>query len=149
MKKRPSVSDLKPLFPQACWNGWMPGYRLPEYQQGGAMHRPLFIIWQNTNEIGIPLLDEQHKGIVSIINTFYYMMQKKVDHQLLYSCITNTMKEYSKIHFITEESFMDMAKYDDFENHKKLHEKLTVQIDIIERKCLMENDVLPLLDFLL
>jgi len=66
----------------------------------------------------------------------------------LYSCITNTLKEYSKIHFITEEAFLELAKYEDIENHKRLHEKLTMQIDIIERKGLIENDVSPLLDFL-
>ena len=112
------------------------------------MNKPLFIVWQSINEIGIPLIDEQHKGIVSIINTFYYMMRKKIDCQLMYSCIANTVKEYSKIHFVTEESFMEFAQYEDFENHRKLHEKLTLQIDVIERKCLMENDVTPLLDFL-
>ena len=112
------------------------------------MNRPLFIVWNQTNEIGISLIDEQHKGIVSIINTFYYMMRKDINCQLLYSCIANTMKEYSKIHFITEESFMSIAKYDDIENHKRLHEKLTTQIDIIERKCLVANDATPLLDFL-
>ena len=112
------------------------------------MHQPLFIVWQKTNEIGIPLIDEQHKGIVSIINTFYYMMQKKVDCQLLYSCIAHTMKEYSRIHFITEEAFLYTAKYCAFDEHKELHEELTRQIDIIERKCLMENDVSPLLLFL-
>ena len=112
------------------------------------MNKPLFIVWQSTNEIGIPLIDEQHKGIVSIINTFYHMVQKKVNYHLLYSCITNTLKEYSKIHFITEEAFLELAKYEDIENHKRLHEKLTMQIDIIERKGLIENDVSPLLDFL-
>ena len=112
------------------------------------MNQPLFIVWQKINEVGIPLLDEQHKGIVSIINTFYYMMQKKIECQLTYSCIAHTMKEYSKIHFLTEESFLNIYKYDDLKNHKKLHEKLSIQIDIIERKCLIENDVSPLLDFL-
>jgi hemerythrin-like metal-binding protein len=112
------------------------------------MNRPLFIVWQNTDEIGIHLIDEQHKGIVSIINTFYYMMQKKINCQLMYSCIAHTMKEYSRIHFFTEESFLDIAKYDDAASHKKLHAKLTSQIDDIERKCLIENDASPLLDFL-
>jgi len=112
------------------------------------MNQPLFIVWQSINETGIPLIDEQHKGIVSIINTFYYMMQRKIECQLMYSCIAHTMKEYSKIHFITEETFLENAKYEDFYNHKKLHERLTSQIDEIEHTCLIENDVTPLLDFL-
>ena len=112
------------------------------------MNSPLFIRWQETNEVGITLIDEQHRGIVSIINTFFYMMQKHVNHHYLYSCISNTMKEYSNIHFYTEEYFLHLAQYDELENHKKLHEKLTLDIGTIERRCFMHNDVSPLLDFL-
>jgi hypothetical protein len=37
-------------------------------KEGGYMQRPLFIQWQGHNETGIAIIDEQHKGIVSIIN---------------------------------------------------------------------------------
>jgi hemerythrin-like metal-binding protein len=112
------------------------------------MHKQLFIVWHKSNEVGIKLLDEQHKGIVSIINTFYYMMQKQINNQLLYSCISDTMKTYSKIHFITEEGFLELAGYQELESHRKIHEKLSHSIDSIERKCIMQNDATPLLEFL-
>ena len=112
------------------------------------MNMPLFIVWNESNAVGIQLLDEQHRGIVSIINTFYHLMHGKKDHQLLYSIISDTMRTYSKLHFITEESFLDIANYKDIAEHKKTHEKLFHQIDVIERQCIKENDAEPLLEFL-
>ncbi|MDR2488844.1 MAG: bacteriohemerythrin [Desulfovibrio sp.] len=112
------------------------------------MHKSLFIVWHKKNEVGIKLIDEQHKGIVSIINTFYYMIQKEINKSLLYSCISDTMKTYSKIHFITEESFLELAGYQDLESHRKIHDKLSLSIDTIERKCIVQNDITPLLEFL-
>ena len=112
------------------------------------MHQPLFIHWTEHNDTGIALIDEQHRGIVSIINTFYYLMSLKTDNKLLYSCISDTMKNYSRIHFITEEGLLDAAGYNDFEKHKALHRDLLHEIENIEYHGIMENDAKPLLDFL-
>jgi len=112
------------------------------------MHEPLFIQWQERSETGIALIDEQHKGIVSIINTFFYMMSKGMDNHMLYSCISDTLKNYSNIHFITEERFLEISGYEDIEDHKKLHEGLTTEIDRIEREAIRDNDARPLLEFL-
>jgi hemerythrin-like metal-binding protein len=112
------------------------------------MHKPPFIVWHKENEVGIKLIDEQHRGIVSIINTLYYMMQQGLHQQLMYSCISDTMKNYSKIHFITEELFLEISGYKEIESHKKIHEQLSLSIDSIERKCIIQNDIAPLLEFL-
>ena len=112
------------------------------------MPQPLFIKWGESNEIGISLIDEQHRGIVSIINTFYYQMGKKMDNKMLYSCISDTMKNYSRIHFITEEGFLEAIKYSHFEQHVALHRSLSQEIDEIESKGIKDNDARPLLDFL-
>ena len=112
------------------------------------MNQPLFIKWNTYNETGIALIDEQHRGIVSIINTFFYLMSLKTDNKLLYSCISETMKNYSRIHFITEEGFLEAAKYKDIENHRELHRQLTREIEYIEFEGIKANDAKPLLDFL-
>jgi hemerythrin-like metal-binding protein len=112
------------------------------------MNNLLFIVWNKQNEVGIELIDEQHRGIVSIINTLYYMMREKANHQLLYPSISDTMRAYSKMHFITEEHFLERIAYKDIQNHKKIHEKLIFTIDKIERECARDNDIMPLLEFL-
>ena len=112
------------------------------------MQQQLFIHWQARNDTGITLIDEQHKGIVSIINTFHYLMGHGMDNRILYSCISDTMRNYSRIHFIAEEGFLEAAGYDGLEEHKKLHRKLSLEIDRIEYQALKTNDAKPLLNFL-
>ena len=111
-------------------------------------HRPLFIQWNERSETGIALIDEQHKGIVSIINTFYYLMGLGWGSAMLYSCISDTMKNYSRTHFITEENFLEAIGYQDLERHKALHSKLSIEIERIEYTAVRINEAGPLLDFL-
>ena len=112
------------------------------------MQRPLFIKWNEQNETGIAIIDEQHKGIVSIINSFYYLMSMGGGGNILYSCISETMKTYSRIHFVTEEELLEMSSYEDIEAHRAMHRDLTREIERIECKAIRNNDSKPLLDFL-
>ena len=112
------------------------------------MKRPLFIKWNIQNETGIALIDEQHRGIVSVINSFYYLMATGADNKMLYSCISDTMKNYSRIHFITEEGFLKESGYKDIERHKELHRKLSQEMEQIEFHCILSNDAGLLLEFL-
>ena len=36
------------------------------------MNNNVFIVWKNSNDCGINIIDEQHRGIVSTINTLFY-----------------------------------------------------------------------------
>ncbi|MCL1826010.1 MAG: bacteriohemerythrin [Betaproteobacteria bacterium] len=112
------------------------------------MDRPLFIKWQDKNNTGIALVDEQHRGIVSIINSFYSLMEKGTGDRMLYSCISDTMKNYSRIHFITEERYLQAMGYPNFEEHKEMHRNLALEIECIEHIAIQENNAKPLLDFL-
>jgi len=112
------------------------------------MENPLFVKWNERNNTGIALIDEQHRGIVSIINTFYYLMIHGKSNQMLYACISDTLKNYSRIHFITEEAFLEESGYKDIEAHKKLHRHLSLEIEHVEYQGIRSNDPRPLLDFL-
>ena len=112
------------------------------------MERPLFIKWNECNEVGIPLIDEQHKGIVSIINTLFYLMGAGTDNKILYSCVSDTMKNYSRIHFITEEKILETSEYREIEEHKNLHRNLSHEIECIEFRCINDNDASQMLHFL-
>jgi hemerythrin-like metal-binding protein len=119
-----------------------------EQEGGKLMYPPLYIRWQECNDTGIALIDEQHRGIVSIINSFHHLMGKNIDCRMQFSCISDTMKNYSHIHFITEERLLETSGYPKLEEHKKLHRNLSVEIERIERVAIAENDARPLLKFL-
>ena len=112
------------------------------------MQHPLFIQWHARNETGIAILDEQHKGIVSIINTFYYLMGAGANNAMLFSCISGMMKTYSRVHFITEEKLLEATAYKDYEKHKELHRQLILETEHMEHEAVMANEAKPLLDFL-
>jgi hemerythrin len=112
------------------------------------LSKTLFIKWQECNDTGIALVDEQHRGIVSIINSFYCLTERGMGNTMLYSVISDTVKNYSRIHFITEERFLKAAEYPDFEQHVELHRELTWEIEHVEYVSIVENDPRPLMEFL-
>ena len=112
------------------------------------MYRPLFITWHERNETGIVRIDEQHRAIVSIINTFYHLIGLGAGNNKLYLRISGTIKEYATIHFLTEEGLLTASGYKDLEKHKALHKKLFQELEQIEHHTANSNDFKPLLDFL-
>jgi len=115
---------------------------------GKRMLQPLFIQWQTYSETGIALLDDQHKGVVAIINTFYHLLGCREHTNILYSRVIDTLKHYSSIHFITEERILEAAGYKDLESHKELHKKLLLEMERIEYIIIRNNEPEMLLEFL-
>lgn len=109
--------------------------------------RPLFIQWNGRGETGVAIIDEQHRGIVSIINTFYYLLGLGAGSSSLYANISGTMKTYASIHFLTEERLLEASAYKDLEEHKEIHKKLIQEIERVEWHAVKENEAKLLLDF--
>ena len=112
------------------------------------MYPPLFIKWQERNDTGVPIIDEQHRGIVSIINSFYYLTEKGMCDDALCSFISKTIKNYSRIHFLTEERILKTAEYPALEEHIESHKSLAQETERVERDTLNDKDHRLLLEFL-
>jgi len=112
------------------------------------MRRPLFIIWQECNNTGIDLIDEQYRRIVSIINTLYYSVAIGKGNNKLYSQMLDTLYNYSNIHFMTEEGILETCEYKNIKKHKELHKKLLIDMEQISHITIAANDPSPLLEFL-
>jgi len=39
------------------------------------MKNILYIVWSDNNSVGIPIIDEQHRGIISTINSLHFFIQ--------------------------------------------------------------------------
>ena len=86
------------------------------------MHN-LYIIWEEGYNLGIPIIDEQHRAIVSTINTYYYFVTDgKAGAALKPTFIT--LEQYTKTHFMTEEYIFEQTEYPEAMSHRKLHEDL-------------------------
>jgi len=83
----------------------------------------LYIRWQEANELGIEILDEQHRGIVSVINSYYHYVQTGKSKEAL--ILTKGMlDEMTELHFKTEEAYLHKHGYPHLASHAILHEKL-------------------------
>ena len=85
------------------------------------MDQPLLITWEPSNEIGIRIIDEQHRGIVSVINAFAFSIRRDQKADLHLNTIFTMVDCYTKLHFSTEEEFFSVAGYPEAKEHKELH----------------------------
>jgi len=88
------------------------------------MSHSLLIHWEPSSETGIPIIDEQHRGIVSIINSFGFAIQRDRKTEFFLNTIFTMIDCYTKLHFATEEEFMRSAGYPEIEDHQRQHAEL-------------------------
>lgn len=110
------------------------------------MHN-LYIVWEEGYNLGIPIIDEQHRAIVSTINTFHYFVTRGMTGTVLKPTLI-TLEQYTKTHFTTEEYILEQTEYPETINHKKLHIFLTSKMSEIALAVIPENDSDIVLKFL-
>ncbi|WP_297453129.1 bacteriohemerythrin [Persephonella sp.] len=78
--------------------------------------------WGKEFELGIPEIDQQHKKLVDILNSFYTELAGNVDRDEAIKHFFNDLEKYLILHLKFEEEFMQQMGFDNFENHKKVHD---------------------------
>ncbi|MEK7991037.1 MAG: bacteriohemerythrin [Thiotrichaceae bacterium] len=86
-----------------------------------------FVEWTPELSVGIQEIDEQHKILVDLLNRLYESIILRTDDEESIRILTE-LSQYTVIHFSVEESLMRILGYDDYEEHKKHHEELTLQV---------------------
>ena len=87
------------------------------------MKNILYIVWGENNKLGIPIIDEQHRGIISTINSLHYFMQTGHEYDIIKPTMI-MLEQYTDVHFKTEEVLMTQAGYPALEEHIGLHKRL-------------------------
>ncbi|MCG3186710.1 MAG: Bacteriohemerythrin [Rhodocyclaceae bacterium] len=94
--------------------------------------------WDNDFNIGIQEIDEQHKVLVSLLNDLHNAIRehhgKATSREIL-----DRLAEYTRTHFLLEESLMRLTHYPGFEIHKAQHEDLIRQVRDLQEKLDKEN----------
>jgi len=108
----------------------------------------LLIVWNDLNQTGVKILDEQHRGIVTIINALHYSLFVREKDTLLSPTVEMVMG-YTKIHFKTEMEFLEEAGYPGLQEHHAQHERLIADAENVFMDCLKEGgEPTPFLKFL-
>lgn len=76
--------------------------------------------WKQGYATGIPELDEQHRGLLDLINTLDEYRENRPDDHEVFSALNNLVK-YAEEHFVTEEGYMERFKYPNLAVHKRQH----------------------------
>ncbi|MBU1100258.1 MAG: bacteriohemerythrin [Bacteroidetes bacterium] len=93
----------------------------------------LGIVWKTEYEVGIELIDEQHKKLVQIANTFLKARADGLQQDVLKNTLVSLI-DYTKYHFKDEEELLKKNYYPELVSHSKLHEELIEQIiHVLER----------------
>ena len=88
------------------------------------MKNILYIVWNEKNNLGISIIDEQHRGLISTINSLYYFIQAGHGNETIDSTMI-MLKQYTNVHFKTEEALMAEAGYPAIKEHIALHKELS------------------------
>lgn len=104
------------------------------------MSSPLFIVWGPSNTLGIPIIDEQHRAIVSTINSFYFFVKHGSGPRMV-APVLGILEHYTAIHFKLEEELMRRAAYPGLAEHTALHRKLADRTRAIGLEAARDYDV--------
>lgn len=97
--------------------------------------------WSEAYKIGIQEVDEQHLVLVSLLNQLHDAIR---EHQGKTASreILDRLAEYTRTHFLLEESLMRLTHYPGFEIHKLQHEELIKQVQDLQQKLDQEDNTI-------
>lgn len=89
--------------------------------------------WRSEYETGYTLIDDQHKSLFHAINALHSAMLAGRAEELLQRTL-KSLRNYTTIHFETEEQFMLKYGYPDYLDHKAKHEVLRQKVEVFNQE---------------
>lgn len=92
------------------------------------------IVWSKEYATGVEEMDNQHKSLVMIINRIEQVSISSTSHPNFQEKVKDVLKDvrdYTVLHFSSEEIILKMFNYPDFVAHKEKHDKF---VDLINKK---------------
>ncbi|TCK98716.1 hemerythrin [Natranaerovirga hydrolytica] len=90
------------------------------------------MMWKDKYEVGVDLIDEQHKELFTRVSDFIQTVQSKGDWQAKEEKVKETMQfmqEYVVTHFDDEEKYQESINYPNKNEHKNLHAKFKYDVN--------------------
>jgi len=85
------------------------------------------IEWNKTIEVGNFEIDAEHQLFVRIIQKIENEIINKNNKDYIVSLVNELMK-YAEFHFLSEENIMQKVNYPRMFDHKKIHERLLIDL---------------------
>ena len=90
-----------------------------------------FIDWTDEFQTGIQSVDDQHRGLVDIVNKFDEGARKGKGSRIM-NDILSELINYTHEHFTHEESLLEEAGYAKLKQHKSQHRQLIQRVEKLQ-----------------
>ncbi|MGL1890578.1 MAG: hemerythrin family protein [Spirochaetaceae bacterium] len=112
------------------------------------MSKPLYIEWSEVHKLNIPIIDEQHRAFVAILNTFHFLLQKGAGYKIINRNRAILIQHFAELHFVTEEHLMKISEYPHLDEHIEMHKKIMKGIHKTVKEVIATGDPQTALEFL-
>jgi len=87
-----------------------------------------FCAWSDDYLVGVQRMDKQHRALIATLNKLHDVLMRHGDQALVDELLADLIRQ-TKVHFRTEEEYMQAYDYPDYRSHKELHDILLCQIE--------------------
>jgi len=85
--------------------------------------------WSPTFSVGVKIIDDQHKGLLNLVNDMFNHVTGDVASERAYfSKVIQEAVQYVKVHFSTEEKIMIHTNFPGYLEHKKAHDAFVLAV---------------------
>ena len=92
-----------------------------------------FIVWNESLDLQIDMIDEEHKILISLMNKLYEQNKQNAFKETLKATLSE-LSSYAAKHFSDEENYMASIKFSDLEAHKAIHQRLLNRINTFSQE---------------
>ena len=85
------------------------------------------ITWNPMMSVGVPVLDDDHRTLVGLINDLHRSIGDDEEYATLGS-VLKALEEYADHHFSREERVMEVCRYPSVATHRRMHQRLFAQV---------------------
>jgi len=87
------------------------------------------VTWNNKLMCGVKVIDDQHKGLVDLVNDmFKHATGNGAQEREYFNKVIQEAVNYVKFHFATEEKIILATKFPGFAEHKKEHDNFVLAV---------------------
>jgi len=91
------------------------------------------LVWDDKYSVKVELIDNQHKKMFEVINELIDAIETKPDKENI-APIINSLVEYKKFHFATEEKYFAEFNYEDAVDHIAKHRAFGERLEEIQKQ---------------
>jgi hemerythrin len=93
------------------------------------MAKSELVKWSSTFSVGVKLIDDQHKGLLNLVNDlFNHVVGDDTEERAYFKTVIQTAVNYVKVHFATEEKIMIATKFPGYAEHKRAHDTFVLTV---------------------